>query len=163
MVGASNYIQSWSVKFAVESIHPFIHSFTTLDNKCWLNYYFTPGTMSGRPLFTDFSIQRRRWISKHTIASRKPGLLTGVEEKAEEVDHKTSREGFALDLLSFGQPAASVKDRPGLGKKEKGQMSSEAFCSLHKYVQHWFWKWKPELCCGIMDNWQTLEQARMYD
>lgn len=35
------------------------------------------------PILTDFTLQRRRRISKQTIASKKPEMLTGEEEKVE--------------------------------------------------------------------------------
>lgn len=57
--------------------------------------------------------------------------------------------GFSLGLLSSGQPAASIKDSKDFGNisASKGQEWAEAaqqeFCSFNKFLQHWFWKWKP--------------------
>lgn len=69
-----------------------------------------------------------------------------------------------MGMLSFGQPAASVKESmvfvsSSTSKEgERAEAAEEAFCSFHKYAQHWFWKGKPGF--GLQNHRQVTD-ARM--
>lgn len=77
--------------------------------------------MDTSPIFTDFTIQRRRQISKQTIACREPEMLTAGEEKVEVSRSQKFTWGFYLGNVEFWAAGSQRQGEHGLRKQQYQQ------------------------------------------
>lgn len=77
--------------------------------------------MDTSPIFTDFTIQRRRQISKQTIACRQPEMLTAEEEKVEVSRSQKFIWGFYPGIVEFWAAGSQRQGQHGLRKQQYQQ------------------------------------------